>query len=384
LDAELWGSTLMGLFWSRRQSLPMGQLGSMDFDLEFGGPLVEALRRVGGVGARIALSVIAAVDDGRVGLRAGALTHELSQDREEALPGWISQLGKAEITDAAVMHEDIFDDACTVFLEARHPNGETHAVGDLIDHNLGGIAKDILVADSIDAVEEIMREHPQPDGVLKLERVSPGVAAGLIHAALELTDMTWDPPVSEDYADLRSLALMRADETGGYVVPADRDEMSGEERDQLLDEFLGSPEGEGFAPDGEEAYAVSLAVNFCADYVDGRPLRWSPVVVELFMADWIPRRVIGDAELFACLPSALDAWVRFAGRKSNLPDWAIAATLEAIPVWYDTMVERSDDPDAAGPTKQFLTAARQAGIDLEDKAALDTFVAGWNARSEVA
>jgi hypothetical protein len=152
----------------------------------------------------------------------------------------------------------------------------------------------------------------------------------------------------------------------------------------LIDEFLSSPEGEGFAPDREEAYAVSLAINFCADYVDGKPLRWSPVVVELFMADWIPRKVIGDADLYARLPTALDAWVRFAGRKSGLPEWAIAANREAIPEWHEEMVRRSEDPAAAGLAKQFMVAAKAAGIDLEDKDALDTFVADWNARSAVA
>jgi hypothetical protein len=31
------------------------------------------------------------------------------------------------------------------------------------------------------------------------------------------------------------------------------------------------------------------------------------VVVELFMADWIPRKVLADRDLFERLPSALDA-----------------------------------------------------------------------------
>ena len=38
-------------------------------------------------------------------------------------------------------------------------------------------------------------------------------------------------------------------------------------------------------------------------------------------------------------------------------------------------------PRDAGPSKQFLTAARQAGVDVTDEQALTTFVAGWNARS---
>jgi len=80
----------------------------------------------------------------------------------------------------------------------------------------------------------------------------------------------------------------------------------------------------------------------------------------MFMADWVPRRVMAEPELFDCLPAALDAWVRFAGRKSNLPDWAVAATREAIPRWRETMVRRSHDPDAAGPAREFLAAAKRA------------------------
>ena len=374
---------MLGLFWTARDKLPLDEVGS-DPAVAFGGPLIEAIGRIGGAEARMALAVIETLDDGELGLRAGELRTAFPQGPGDAPPAWVAQLGEGVITDAAVMCEDVFDDACTVFLEARHPNGERHAVGVLIDNNLGGMAKDILLADSIDLVREVVCEHPPPHGDVKLERIEPGVAAGRVHAAIELTDMTWDPPVSEDYADLRALALTRADEAPGQVVPAERPEIPSAARDVLLAEFLNSLEGSGFAPGSEEAYAVSLAIDFCADYVDGQPLRWSPTVVELFMAGWIPRKVLGDAELFAALPPALDAWVRFAGRKSNVPEWAIAATRDAIPVWQETMVGRSEDPAAAGPAKQFIAAARAAGINLEDQDALNTFVAGWNARSEVA
>jgi hypothetical protein len=382
VDAELWGSWLLGIVRARRDTVPVDEIGP-DIDLVVGGPMIEAIRRIGGTGARIALSVIGVVDDGELGLRAGELAAGLHADRDHEAPGWVAELGQAVITGAAVMREDVFDDACTVFLEARHPNGEVHALGVLIDHNLGGMATDVLLADSLDRVEEIVREHRRRGADVTLEQIPPGIAAGRIHAAVELTDLTWDPPVSDDYVDLRALALRRGDETPGFTAFTTPSEISRAERDALKDEFLDAPEGQGFAPDGEEASAVSLAIDFCADYVDGRPLRWSPEVVEVFMADWIPRKVLSDAELFAALPAALDAWVRFAGRKSGLPQSAIALTREAIPQCHDTMVSRSSDPAAAGPAKQFLTAATQAGIDLENQHAVDTFVAGWNARSSV-
>ena len=338
---------------------------------------------IGGAGARIALLVLGAVDDSELGLRAGELADGLA-DASEPLPGWVSELGTATITGAAVMQDDVFDDACTVWLEARHGGGEVHAVGVLIENSFGGMAADVLLADSLERVEEVVREHRSEDGELRFERIEPGIAAGRIHAAVELTDMTWDPAVSEDYSGLRALAIQRADETPGYVVAGEHEEVSPEERDRLRDEFLGSPEGSGFALDGAQTYAVSLAIDFCADYVDGRPLRWSPLVVELFMADWVPRKVLADEELLECLPTALDAWVRFAGRLSKLPGWAIEATQNEIPIWHETMVRRSEDPAAAGPGKEFLAAAKDAGVDLEDEEALNTFVAGWNARSGIA
>jgi len=380
LDAELWASQLLGVFWNQRYTLPLEEAASPDYSLILGEPLIEAVARLGGDGAQIALSVIGIVADGELGIRAGEMAQKL--ELEEAAPSWLGDVGEAEITGAAVMREDLFDDASTVFLEARHPSGETRAIGVLIDNNLGHMAKDILLADSIDRVEEVMRKHARGDGELKLERIAPGLAAGRIGAAIELTEMTLDPPVSDDYARLRALAMLRVDEVSHVVAVPERDEMPHEERDRLRDEFLSSPEGKDFASDGDEAWAVSLAIDFCVDYVDGRPLRWSPVVVELFMANWIPRKVLADQGLFERLPAALDAWVRFAGRKAGTPDWAVEATRKAIPRWRGEMTERGSDPAAGGPAKQFLTAAKAAGVDVEDGDAVRTFMAGWNARSE--
>ena len=379
LDAELWTSRLLGAFWDQRTNLPLHE--SADYALIYGRPLVEAVSRMDGPGARTVLMIIAAVDDAEL----GALAHELAEVRSDhgqgTAPSWLDEVGGAEITGAAVMREDVFDDGFTMFLEARHPAGETHAVGVYIDNNLGVMAKDILLADSIDRVAEVMRTNPRDDGALRLEQIDPAVAAAEIRAAMDLTEMTLDPPVSADYAGLRALAMLRADEAPGGAMAAQREEMPAEDRDALRDAFLASPEGRAFAADGDEAFVVSLAIDFCADYVDGRPLRWSPVVVELFMAGWVPRKVLADAVVFEVLPTALDAWVRFAGRKQGTPEWAIAVTQEAIPRWRDEMVSAGSDPAHGGPAKQFLTAAKQAGVDVTDERALGTFMAGWNARS---
>ena len=131
----------------------------------------------------------------------------------------------------------------------------------LIDNNLGHMAKDILFADSVDRVAEVMRKHPQGDGELTLERIVPGVAAVRIDAAIELTETTLEPSVSDDFAPLRALAMLRVDEVSHVLAVPERDEMPREERDRLRDEFLSSPEGKDFASNSDEAWAASPAID---------------------------------------------------------------------------------------------------------------------------
>ena len=382
LDAEAWAAHLLGTFRVQRHGLAFPDAVEVDPALLFGEPLIARLATFNDAGSAITLAAIAELDDGELGGLAGELL--TSSPAAASAPAWIEQIGESEIVGAAVISEAVFDDARTVLLESRHPDGETMAVGVLIDRNLGGLAKDVLLAESIEQVAGSMGSYStgeEPE--LELKRVEPGVAAGLIRAAIARTDMTWDPPVDDDFWPGRALALLRADQTPSAVEPPEPTELSVEERDRLRDEFLSSPEGCEFASDGDEAWVASLAIDFCVGYTDGDPLRWSPVVVELFMSDWVPRKVLATPELLASLPGALDAWVRFAARQRCVPKWAANETRGSIGKWAQEMVDAASDPTAGGPSKQFLLAAKAAGVDLEDEQALGTFIKGWNARSEL-
>ncbi len=311
MEAEVWASMLLGVFWKQRFDPPSGGAspgeaspgeaspgGASDYALAHGAPLIRAIARLGGRGARVALRAIARVDDGELGVRAGELAERLG-DRDGLLPSWIEDVGEAEILRSAVVREEIFDDGFTVFIEACHGGRDRHAVGIYIDNNLGVMAKDALLTDSIERVEEIMRKNPSSNcGELKLEPLDPRVAAGHVYAAIRLTDLTMHAPVGDDYACLRAFALLRADGAPGPHVEPQHSDIAPAERRRLRDEFLSSPEGREFAADSDEAYIASLAIDFCADCVDGRPLRWSPVVVELFMANWMPLKALAGRELF--------------------------------------------------------------------------------------
>lgn len=382
LDAEAWAAQLLGTFREQRHGLAFPEAVDVDPAVLFGEPLVARLATFNDAGSAITLAAIAELDDGELGGLAGELL--TSSPAAASAPAWIEQIGESEIVGAAVISEAVFDDARTVLLESRHPDGETMAVGVLIDRNLGGLAKDVLLAESIEQVAVSMGRFPTADEAeLEMKRVEPAVAAGLIRAAIARTDMTWDPPVENDFWSGRALALQRADLTPGAVEPPEPTELPVEERDRLRDEFLASPEGCESAPVGDEVWVASLAIDFCVGYTDGDPLRWSPVVVELFMTDWVPRKVLATPELLACLPGALDAWVRFAARRRRVPEWAVNETRGSISKWAEEMVKAASDPAFDGPSKRFLLAAKAAGVDLENEQALGTFIKGWNARSEL-
>jgi hypothetical protein len=382
LDAEVWASHLLGTFREQRHGLSFPDAVEVDAALLFGEPLVTRVAAFDDPAARVVLASIAELDGGELGVLAAELL--AGSAPVAGVPRWVEQIGESEVVGGAVMSEAVFDDARTVLLESRHPGGETMAVGVLIDRNLGGLAKDVLLAESIEQVADVMgRYSTGEEAEPELEQIEPGVAAGLIGAAITRTDMTWDPPVDEDFWSGRALALLRAEQTPGVVEPPEPTELSSEERDTLREEFLSSPEGREFARDGEEVWVASLAIDFCAGYTDGDPLRWSPVVVELFMTDWIPRKVLATPELLDRLPAALDAWVRFAARRRGIPPWAADETRGSIVKWVQEMVTAALDPAAGGPSKQFLLAAELAGVDLEDEQALGTFIKGWNARSEL-
>lgn len=78
------------------------------------------------------------------------------------------------------------------------------------------------------------------------------------------------------------------------------------------------------------------------------------------------------------MPDALEAWVRFAGRKTAKPAWAIVTTVQAIGHWHQEVLAAVGDPSVPTPARRLLSAARQAGVDLKDKRQLAAFLVDWN------
>jgi len=372
----MFASTLLGMIWSNRELESPEEM-----ERQMGGELLDEVVSVGGIGAATIFAGVRALAGPDLAAKAADLGDALTAEGMPP-PEWATKIGSFEIVRTAVMREEVFDDGRTYFIESRLAGGGTDAIGIYVDHNLGCSAKDLIPAESIERVRETLAAHSDEAPVeMVIEDLEPETLSARVRAALELTDMTIAPIVEDHYGEFRALAFSRVRALPEVEPDPGFGELSEREREELVEEFLASPEGQEIEPGSDALGVVESAIDHCAGYVDGRPLRWSPVTVELFMTSWLPRKVIADADFFAAVPDALAAWIRFAGRKREQPVKSIGLTLAAITDHEPEMLELVNDPEGAEPSTQLIAAMQGAGVDLSDEQAVEAFLAGWNARS---
>lgn len=378
LDAEMFASWLVSTW-----SLGPGALIGADPEEEIGLRVLAALERAADARALAALRAIAAVGSELVAPAAGAAADRLAE-HGVVEPAWRDGVGAARGQRALIMRDTVFDDAANVIVEFERPGHDPYVVGVLIDHNLGGIAKDLLVGPSLTELREALARAPDGaagSGRLRFDEIELGEAAARCREALWRTEHTLDPPVSDDFRPQVAAVLSHVrtlPDDGGIYEPA---EIADSERQRALAGFLASPEAEPFRDRDDAVDLATLAIDYCADHLEGegRPLRWSPVVVELFMTWFLPRKVVREPEFFErTVPELLPAWVRYAGRARGIPEPALEEAADAVAVFRDEMLALVRDESAWAPGKALAVAAQEAGVDLADEAALEAFIDDYN------
>jgi hypothetical protein len=302
-------------------------------------------------------------------------------DAGRAEPPWSHDLGRVRPVEALLMCEEAFDDGVSVVVEFAAPGGEAHTLGVYIDHNMGGLVKDVFVAGPLAEVREGFSEAGMEESGLVLRELDFAEARARVEDALYILDHTFDPPVNEDVQPLRALVAARMRTLPERAaMPDELEDVTPRARERLLADFLGSPEGGRWRGDADAEDVASMAIDFGVDYNHGGPLRWSPVVVEIFMTSWLPRKVARDRELFEYVPRVLTDWVAYAGRRRGVRAAMLREAIDAVECYRGEMLERVDDPDAWGPAKGFAVAAQRAGVDLSDPAEVEEFVERYNER----
>lgn len=386
LAAETWASMLLSLFDRTAADARGAGLDAPPFFDE----ILSRCRTRRDVASLMTAAALGSVVPPPVDAEARAVVGEILAAGVSA-PGWMGGLGAAEPTEAWLVTETLGDQE-SVIIGFAGPHMSEHALVGLVDHNLSGQAKDVWIAQSAGAVAEEWRAAG--DEQMQLEEVAPAEALGRLRDAMAMADLyNGDGELrSDDFVANRALVWARLRGAGlGDQTPA-YPEVPEAERAAIVGDFLASPHGRAVVaahPGVDVEVLASYVVGLRSDY-EGRPLRWSPIVVADLLCHLAPRKLLLGPDEVEALPDVVRGFVRFAGERIGLPPPVVEETVEAVDIFEAEYLAQMGDPGAAGPAKAFLATLRARGIDIDDIDAIQAALAdggptrlpepGWGAQ----
>jgi hypothetical protein len=197
-----------------------------------------------------------------------------------------------------------------------------------------------------------------------LTRTDPATARAVIEAAIESGSHLYPPLTSDSWPMCRPLVewMLRMLPLGG--VAREWREWSREETAAAAAEFFASPLGTAL-DDADHRSLLESVLWFCTDYAPGDPWRWSPVTVEMLLADWFPRKVIAAPAYLAKLPDLVRAYLRYCHDRNGIRGELTAETLAAVDRYEPEYLEliRSDRQQVmAGLAEALFEAERVKGL----------------------
>jgi hypothetical protein len=371
LEAEIWASQFWGLTFGQ-------YLADADIEDVIGGGLIRAAARQPNATNLAVLRALAAVVAEPYASEAG-LGAEAMVAAGVPNPPWWRSIGVWRPRAAVLNVDPVDDDGVTVFVEFTGRSGP-HTVAVYIDHNLRHV-KDMFVGPSLGRIRKSLAGDAGRDVVTS--EISLAEAADRIRSGLAATDQYFDAVVSDDFALSRALVMARCrllpDGPDSFEPPVPPTE---DEWRQLDQRFLDSSHAVDL-PRSEVVDDVLFQMHdWSSNHVDGEPLRFSAVMVELFCADYVPRKVL-DPEVIEQVPAVLRAWIRFMADERSIPKRRLDETLAAVDHWSSVMAEQAADPSTWGPAKLMMAGMDAAGVDPLDPAAMQGFIDDVNQRGGI-
>jgi hypothetical protein len=267
--------------------------------------------------------------------------------RADLLPGWLARLGETCVYRAMVSTH-VLDDGDNVLLGGRLAGRELTAVV-YIDHNLGTVVKDAFpVPGSVTDVVARLREAAGNDPDITHRDIGLADARARVAGAIEAGATTFPPFETDTWPASRPLTewLLRLMPAGGtgYVRP----EWSEVAKKELANRFFGTVPGRPF-DDADHRDLLDLLLWFGTDYGPGDPLRWSPVAVEILLADWIPRKIVANPEYLSKAPALLRAFIRFCHAERKIRPALTVQTLATVGAHEPGYQQMIRSPRPQGP-----------------------------------
>lgn len=262
------------------------------------------------------------------------------------LPDWLARLGEASVY-RAMQGTHVLGDGDNVMLGVRLPGHELTMVI-YIDHNLGTVVKDAFpLSEPLDKVAGHMRKAGNDPDMTSAD-ISLADARAKAAGAIELGKIMFPPFETDTWPASRPLAewLLRLMPEGGtgYVRP----KWTKAAKKKLVSRFFGSEFGRSL-DDAEHRDLLDQFLWFGTDYGPGDPQRWSPVAVEILLADWIPRKIVADPGHLGKAPALLRAFIRFCHAERGIRPALTDETLAAVDQWEPEYQRVIRSPRPQGP-----------------------------------
>jgi hypothetical protein len=260
--------------------------------------------------------------------------------RAHVLPRWLLAMDEAEPVDDVFEISHVLGDGENIVVGVRLPGGHELCATVYIDHNLGTLVKDAYVVPGrLSELVELMRTAAD-DPDTTLTTLDAADARARITQAMELSAITFPPIETETWPACGPLVEWAV----GLLPPGGiayvRPEWTDDDKQSLTERFFASPFGAGI-DDADRRGLLESLLWFGVDYGPGDPLRWSPVAVEILLADWIPRKIVAEVPYLAQAPGLLRAFIRFShaerGIRHELTDETLAAVDELEPEYQEVI-----------------------------------------------
>lgn len=248
--------------------------------------------------------------------------------RRHPLPAWLQKLAPLQV-GRAVETVETLGDGENIMLDVRTAAGHAVTAVVFVDHNLGTLAKDgFAVPGPLDDVIVTFRRAAGDDPDLSINEIPLADARARIAQALERAAITYPPFETETWPAARPLVEWVTGHLPAGGRGYERPEWSDQQRQELQERFFASDFGRSL--DDEDRELFDSLLWFACDYGPGDPLRWSPVAVEILLDDWLPRKVVADADLLSRAPDLLRAFIRFSHAERGVRPQLTRLTLDAV------------------------------------------------------